>query len=189
MSNPRRTINDRTLLIYAGVCLAIIVTIGGTMFAVVAVQNANRRAAAKQAAASGPRTIAASPKPSPPMLDLPAERIEDLAISPDGRWLLVGFDGGEKGQTGARLYSLPEGELIDEFEDVGPKITAVAFNAAGTHFALGYDELHIFDTATRKRKHQLKPKGQAAIESIVFGHDDDRVAARHQGSVRHWTIS
>lgn len=133
--------------------------------------------------------------------------LDVLALSPDGRWLLVGQNGGwvcrwdlRKVKSGKSKKS-PEAELLSFAQDPEDKwdgwdaddADSLAVSVDGKRLATGhYDgEVRLFDFRTRKQLAILQPpdnKSEAAavrIRGLNFSADDKWLAAR---SAEHVTV-
>jgi serine/threonine protein kinase len=122
-------------------------------------------------------------------LEARTEYIEQIAVSPDGKWLVGGNRGG-----GLRVWDLRDlvvSQPMREFKGHNGVITTLAYSPDGKFLAsCGQDGLIIvWDTSTWKEHHRLTGiKGQAwscafsPDSSTIFGGGDDGVG-------RFWSVA
>ncbi len=128
-------------------------------------------------------------------IDVP-ERIETVAVSPDGKRFVTGGLGGT-----ARLWDAATGKEIGEFQTAGQYIFAAAFSPDGKRVALGTNDrpayVKIFDVATgklaweyRSRIEGGKTQGhEDAVLSVAFSRDGKRLlTSSYDNTARLWDL-
>ncbi|HEX3149588.1 MAG TPA: protein kinase [Gemmataceae bacterium] len=112
------------------------------------------------------------------------DEIRDLAFSPDGRWLAVATDGGDKR---VHIWDVTRKARVCTLDGHTHGCNAVAFSRDGTMLASGsYDATaRLWSTATWKEVALLKH--DAPIYGLAFSADGSRLAAAcADSSMRFW---
>ncbi|WP_145279289.1 serine/threonine-protein kinase [Tautonia plasticadhaerens] len=120
----------------------------------------------------------------------------DLAIDPEGRWLLVGHAPADypddPSPGGASRYDLVTGEATPGFAaDVGRGVTAVAIGPDRLTVALaGRGFVEICDATTGERLHVLEPAPDRWVNALAFSPDGTILAAGgFDRTTRLWEVA
>lgn len=125
----------------------------------------------------------------PRKLPIPDEgvynRANDLAPSPDGRWLAV-----TSADRTARVFDVATGALAATIRDHGSEVWGVAFSPDGKVLATGGADgaVRLFDTSAWKPLVALRGHARA-VASLVYLPDGRLVSAGADGAVRTWDTS
>jgi WD40 repeat protein len=100
----------------------------------------------------------------------PHRDVRFVAVSPDGRWVVTGSNGGD----GLRLWETSTGRLVHRFPGVPPNIGVVgSFSPDGRQLAINWDGWVLFDTSTWAPKPRLR---RGLCGTLAFAPDSRTVA-------------
>lgn len=123
----------------------------------------------------------------PRKLEIPDEgvyrRANDVAASPDGRWIAV-----TSADRTARVFDAATGALAATLRDHGAEVWGVAFSPDGSTLATGGADGAVRLHATDGWRHVAVLRGHArAVASLVWLPDGVLVSAAADGTVRRWS--
>ena len=101
-----------------------------------------------------------------------AGTIYDLAFSPDGGLLAAGFAGRNAAAGLARVWTVPDGRVVDTFVNESAAVTAVSFSQGGGLLACGSEDgfVRVFQLADGRSLASLDV-GESSAWSLSFSPD------------------
>jgi len=110
--------------------------------------------------------------------------VKAVALDESGRFALTGGDDGQ-----AKLWDLQDGKLLHSWKHTG-KLAAVALSPRGTYAMSNalLAPIHIWKTATGKRKRRLKPRFITVTRAVFSPREGYLVTGHPSQGIKLWSL-